>query len=267
MDEIDFQEPKIETKRVITRNPKLRMLVLQRDDFTCRYCGCKGDSKSLGIDHIRPISAGGETALKNLVTACFKCNARKSNRHLAEVIEDSADHLIRFKASTETIRSIVETNGIAPYLKESLNCMLVSNLIAAMETYLSDYFISSVLNSDLLLRKFVCSNPDFGKLKFSLNEIFEKHDSIKDTAKEYLLNQIYHRLDKVKPMYESVFEISFPSEIDEVFRLIELRHDIVHRNGKNKDGDRVSFSDRDVLDSVNEIESFIFKLDALLPNK
>lgn len=65
--------------------------VFYRDDFTCQYCGYKGDhvtttkSKRMTIDHILPVSKGGKTSFENCVAACAECNFKKSNSFLHEV--------------------------------------------------------------------------------------------------------------------------------------------------------------------------------------
>lgn len=59
---------------------KTRFMVLQRDDFTCQYCGRSAPTVKLEVDHIIPVSRGGKNSTDNLVTACFECNSGKSNR-------------------------------------------------------------------------------------------------------------------------------------------------------------------------------------------
>lgn len=49
--------------------------ILQRDNYTCGYCS----KKATTIDHIKPVSKGGESSFSNTVAACFKCNSRKGN--------------------------------------------------------------------------------------------------------------------------------------------------------------------------------------------
>lgn len=51
--------------------------ILIRDNFTCQYCGSK---KNLTIDHILPVSRGGENTWKNMVAACNSCNNVKADR-------------------------------------------------------------------------------------------------------------------------------------------------------------------------------------------
>lgn len=57
----------------------LRFEVLNRDNFTCRYCGQSAPKVELHVDHIIPVSKGGENSLNNLITACQDCNLGKSD--------------------------------------------------------------------------------------------------------------------------------------------------------------------------------------------
>lgn len=64
---------------------KIRFDVFKRDSFTCAYCGSKPPSVVLELDHIDPVSKGGENSLDNLITACFDCNRGKSDRLLSSI--------------------------------------------------------------------------------------------------------------------------------------------------------------------------------------
>lgn len=53
-----------------------RQNIFRRDSFTCQYCGTR---KDLTIDHVIPRSKKGKSTWTNMVTACKRCNSRKSN--------------------------------------------------------------------------------------------------------------------------------------------------------------------------------------------
>lgn len=55
-----------------------------RDKFRCSYCGEKGNSRDLTLDHIIPKCRGGENIPENLVTCCFRCNQKKRDSSLEE---------------------------------------------------------------------------------------------------------------------------------------------------------------------------------------
>lgn len=62
---------------------KLREFIKERDNYTCCNCGNsihKEPNLLLEIDHIVPVSKGGETKESNLQTLCWKCNRAKSDK-------------------------------------------------------------------------------------------------------------------------------------------------------------------------------------------
>lgn len=54
--------------------------VFSRDSYRCQYCGARAET----VDHVVPRSRGGCHAWDNVVAACRRCNARKSDRLLPE---------------------------------------------------------------------------------------------------------------------------------------------------------------------------------------
>lgn len=57
-----------------------RRAVLQRDDYTCAYCGEQKPLKDMTMDHILPRSRQGPNTWKNVIACCFACNQIKGDR-------------------------------------------------------------------------------------------------------------------------------------------------------------------------------------------
>ncbi|MFC5470659.1 HNH endonuclease [Cohnella suwonensis] len=70
------------TIRRIYSNKEFRRLILERDEYTCYFCGQYGDT----IDHLLPRAKGGHTTPDNCVCACNECNQSKADRDLEEFI-------------------------------------------------------------------------------------------------------------------------------------------------------------------------------------
>lgn len=65
--------------------PNRRNLLL-RDEHCCQYCGVHGTAPELTIDHVIPVSRGGNpSSWENQVVACKRCNSRKANHLPGEV--------------------------------------------------------------------------------------------------------------------------------------------------------------------------------------
>jgi 5-methylcytosine-specific restriction endonuclease McrA len=67
---------KIPYQRLISFRPTKNM-IKKMGNYTCAYCG---SIKDLTIDHVIPLSRGGEHVFDNLVCACKTCNGRKGNK-------------------------------------------------------------------------------------------------------------------------------------------------------------------------------------------
>lgn len=57
-----------------------RANIFIRDNYRCQYCGSQFRTEDLTFDHVTPISRGGKKCWENIVTACWRCNNRKSGR-------------------------------------------------------------------------------------------------------------------------------------------------------------------------------------------
>jgi len=261
----------IETK--IRRGiPKaVRLLVFERDNFTCQYCGIKGTAETLGIDHILPISLGGVNEIDNMATACHNCNMRKGSRDLSDylrnAISQNTQFYQNFKDSLDNINGLVKEKMGSPQLQSTLNNLLFANTIAAMETYLSDAFINTVSNNPELIRKFMETTPAFNEKKYKLSEIYTWLEDMQKAVTQYLLEIIYHNIFVVKNMYKCTLDIDFPEDMELIQKAIMIRHDISHRNGKTKNGDVLKITETDVMSNVELINVFITHVDKQLKEK
>jgi hypothetical protein len=60
---------------------KVRARILERDEWTCQYCGSEDD---LTCDHVIPLIRGGGNDDDNLTTACRSCNSSKGDKLIGE---------------------------------------------------------------------------------------------------------------------------------------------------------------------------------------
>lgn len=58
----------------------VRAEVISRDGRLCRYCNAKLMPSKITIDHVTPVSFGGNNNIDNLVVACSPCNMKKGAR-------------------------------------------------------------------------------------------------------------------------------------------------------------------------------------------
>jgi len=163
----------------------------------------------------------------------------------------------------DSIHKLIEVN-ILPNEKELLNKILFVNVITSLESFLAEAFIQTVVENEQLLRVFIETNPDFAERNISLNEIFNRVDGIKIEVRDYLLDFVWHNLAKVKKMYEDTFGTKIITDLGNIFRSIAKRHDIVHRNGRTKDGNSIIISENALIALMQDVRCLANDIDNIL---
>ncbi len=173
-----------------------------------------------------------------------------------EAIKENKDYLRKFRNELSNLKSLNVIVVPDKKLKGILTRQLYISVIGSMETFLLDAFINLTDDKDEFFRNFIETHPEFKKRKFELREIFDESVKLKETAKVVMLDTIYHNLPLVSLMYKDTFKIDFPS-IKEVYKCVLKRHDLVHRNGRTKDGNSVDPDENAVNVLIEKVSRFV----------
>jgi len=85
-----------------------RSNIFARDKYSCQYCSQRYHTEDLTFDHVVPIAKGGRKTWENIVTACWRCNNRKSGR----TPEEAGMRLIKKPSRPKWTPTITITIGI-----------------------------------------------------------------------------------------------------------------------------------------------------------
>lgn len=61
--------------------------IFERDGYKCHYCNKQLTRFSATLDHIQPVSKGGDNSYDNLITACLHCNSERGNKPVMDIIQ------------------------------------------------------------------------------------------------------------------------------------------------------------------------------------
>lgn len=182
---------------------------------------------------------------------------------LFEDIGEITEYREHFSGSIRDIRKVLDAR-VDDSVISFVHRLLYVSAITALEAYLSDAFTNTVMSEAKFMRKFVETTPDFKSQKFSLNEIFRTMEDVERKAREFMADLVWHHIHRVRPMYSATLSVRFPDDLADIFRAVLIRHDIVHRNGKTKDGEAVVMERADVVSLVEKVEQLVQHLDTQL---
>ena len=157
------------------------------------------------------------------------------------------NHYDVFNTALNTIRKTVSSSD------EYTTKLLFANVVTVFEAYLQSIALS-LLQADKQIIQQVASSKKFK------NHTIQLHKALNWDLSKYvisLVNKIvFHNLSEVEPLFREAFDIQIIIK-DEILKIIEIRHDVIHRNGYSKKGDPCVINKAMVIAATNEFEQFV----------
>lgn len=133
------------------------------------------------------------------------------------------------------------------------NRLIFAGAIASFEAFLGDTLVNAVLNDEAIRNRLVQNDRKLGAIKVSAAELSGDSQVLQKRIVAELRNVLYHNLSYVLVLYKNAFDLELiPSEEnrDLLFNAVQERHDCVHRNGSNKDGEKLTVFTNEYVQKV-----------------
>ena len=222
------------------------------------------DDSSLKIDNSQP-----EISFFSSVKALF--DDRESNLlNMANLYKNIAEenwskeksHGKTFANFLSEITSVqaseMKAGNSEVYLK-----MRLSYAVTLMESCLGEMLKSVTMQHEQFRRNAIKNISLIGESKISARELLDNDPQkiLDSKIIEHITRILYHNMDKVKKVYAQVLGDEFPKFKDglndKIAELMDLRHDIVHRNGKKIDGEKIEITPQMVSAYIGDIRTFV----------
>ena len=151
-------------------------------------------------------------------------------------------------------------SGVFRRSAEVIQRMIFAETMSSMEAYLGDTLLKAVLINPNAMQRLVVKDRELSIEKVQLNVILANPNVVRDRIRSYLKGLLYHNLLKVEMTFKIALEIDIFPDADlkaRLLRLVQLRHDVVHRNGKDEDGGEHSFSADRVMEAMENVRTFV----------
>jgi hypothetical protein len=243
-----------------------------------------GDERQMGPE-IHYEAAIGHPELGDLTWGLWEYPVGIENHHITdvskhEVIEDfdyglehgepEPDDWLDYEAPANPFRVFVDSyHHTGDLLAEHggvrgdhlVNRMIFSQQITALEAYLGDTLLNEVMGDKAAMQRMIDKDADLAKEKFTLSEVSKEPGLVERKVRAHLREVMYHNLKKVDVLYNialGVRILDLAADKASLFKAVLLRHDCVHRNGFDKEGNEIDvFTKAFVQETADLIKVFV----------
>jgi hypothetical protein len=173
-----------------------------------------------------------------------------------------------FESSLVTIRAHIFDYEPKYQNVLSFHHMLFMQLFSAFEAYLADQLITIALEDDEARARLLSQAPGLSDIKVRLIEVEKTPNIVLANIKQFFRLISYHDLKKVGPIYDIAYGHKFFDKMPVSTKTIlseavSKRHDCVHRNGRDQDGNLHTEIESNyvlrVAEAMQEAVDFIYR--------
>jgi len=181
-----------------------------------------------------------------------------------EKIRAITDALNAFQSGVIDVRKLTYSS-IANDVQPLFYNMLYVESITIFETYLCDAFIHAVSQDDMYIKKFIKKSGLYRDATVVLADVFEECDKLINRAKAEIARTTWHNLERVRKYYDVTLNVQIEEgQLRPIKAAVERRHHIVHRNGKDIEGNQVYATQEEVLALLQSIEAVVLHIEGQL---
>ncbi|NTE84821.1 hypothetical protein G6M12_25025 [Agrobacterium tumefaciens] len=141
-----------------------------------------------------------------------------------------------------------------------INRMLFASLIGGLEAFLSDTLLNALAERKEAQLRLVKHDKEVLAMKFTAAEVLENPDIVIETLTSHLRDISFHKLPRINALYRAALDIDFFALVGNdavafLNRAVALRHHVVHRNGRDKEGNHLEDFTPDYVKSVLDVVS------------
>ncbi|MFQ1691122.1 hypothetical protein ACK38U_01255 [Aeromonas veronii] len=185
-----------------------------------------------------------------------------------DFMDYQANYLRAFNTSIANTKALLEI-PVPDNAEQHFLGLIHVSIITALETYLLDAFMNTLSSNPEFLFNFVSRSTEFesGKVERYLLLKGPEHiqlivEELERNAKKHLKALLWHNLDSVRGNYGKAFGIGFPRDNIEALRTaVSIRHDLVHRNGRNNDEEQVNVTRESIAELITQVETLILEIE------
>lgn len=142
--------------------------------------------------------------------------------------------------------------------------MLYAHSVTLLEVYLESIVKTLILSDRQFLINTIENVRPFNDTKIMLKDISTEDGGIQKFVLGKISDNLFHDIPKVINILSGVLGKKINIEIDEICKVTSIRHDIVHRNGKNKSSDNIGIDADSTYKALIVVEGFANELRSAL---
>lgn len=179
-----------------------------------------------------------------------------------EWLDDNNPYELYQEAISEIVEAINKTKDV-PFDDQFFYRMLLTQTYSITEAFLSDRLKQLILLNDHALGYFCKNDNNVKSFKYDAETVLKGKSALRQSIIGSIQGRIFHNFNNVVRDFQSACNttIEIECELNEISKSNSKRHNCVHRNGRDKDGNLVPISKKELRELLRASQAFCMKIE------
>lgn len=181
----------------------------------------------------------------------------------------SVDIYHNFTTELGTVKKLAQKSLSEPMpLNENLVIkMSYSYSLTLLEAFLGDTLKALMSENSVYLNNAITRIDQLKSARYSLSDLTKFGTDLTALAIRSVSEMLFHKIDKVIGVYEKTLGCKINLDISKIQSIVEIRHDIVHRNGYTKENEVIDILPHDLYEAISDIKIFSDELQKIIESQ
>lgn len=144
--------------------------------------------------------------------------------------------------------------------------MQIAYTVTIMESCLGEMIKSLTMSHSRYVANSIINIKELKNKSLPLTDLLDKENIASKYVQDYLSEFLFHRIPSTVKIYEAILQSpkGKPIAMRDVIALTNLRHDIVHRNGKTTEGCAHKFDSSNLNSAFKTVRTFLSDMKCMI---
>ena len=156
------------------------------------------------------------------------------------------------------INNLIRIDCVNDKQKGILNKLYFISVITYLDAFICDTILTIITSDESTFERYFNSIP-CNQIKVKMEDLKKQNSAgiLEQKVVHYVLRQSYSNIKTIKDFFKDFFKIKIEDKSGRISEYFEIRHKLVHRNGRDKDGNYIEIPDKDLETLIKDINDFV----------
>lgn len=163
-----------------------------------------------------------------------------------------------YRERINDVNGLIKIDCVNDRQKCILNKLYFISIITSLDAFICDIILTIITSDESIFERYFNSIPS-NQIKVKMEDLKKQNSTgiLERKVINYVLKQPYSNIKTIKDFFKNFCNAEIVDMDGRIYEYFEIRHKLVHRNGRDKDDKYIDITNENLYSLINDTKSFV----------